>query len=325
MAAASIILGLLILCFTVVDVLFTVLVLGGGAGWQTSLIANKIWNIALRLHKPSSKRSHSLLRLGGPLIILAALFVWVIELCVAWALIFIPSAFKSVVDVTFIDRFLFAGRSIIGRSGNSPSLAVENGGWEVVNWAAGVSGVVLVSVGLAYVLPVLGAVAHKRSIAVTLNTLGRSPKNMQELLGRSRDGQFGLHLLAAVSSLSLSAERHRSYPVLHYFHSKDAHASLAPAVAKVALLLELDEGGERKIDPAVIIPLRRAICDLLEALGRMGLSDFASKTSAVGSKLEPLLVDPLASDANDRGPQVGWLKAYVAFDGWDWKEATGLR
>lgn len=107
----------------------------------------------------------------------------------------VPEAFQDAQGASFGDRIVFAAKTVFGRGGNGPALATVDETWDNVHSVAGLTGVTLVSLGLAYVLPVLGAVAHKRSTAAMINTLGHSLESMQELLDRTGGGQFGQHLL----------------------------------------------------------------------------------------------------------------------------------
>lgn len=317
----SMLLGISVLSFALFDIFMTVLIIGGGAGIQSGFLADRLWRFALRCHDYESDRSHSLLRAVGPVVVLLALAIWVVELCLGWALIFVAQAFKSPDAVDFLDRLVFAGKAIVGRSGNVPELETLDGVWTVMNSIAGTSGVIIVSVGLAYVLPILAAVAHSRSVAASISTLGNTPDDLRALMQDCRADQFQLHLISLVTAISLAAERHRSYPVLHYFHSKDPHASLAPAVAKVAIFLKRDSQGAQTVDPAVARPLNRAILNLLEALGRMGLTRYAQDDNNIdGSALAVIVIDPLAAPPNDGEPSEDWLKAYVRYDGWPWEK-----
>ena len=70
----------------------------------------------------------------------------------------------------------------------------------------------------------------------------------------------------------------------------------------------------------VVKPLTHAIHNLLEALGGLGLDQYARSSSAIDEdKLSRLQVDPNASPPVDRMPSTEWFKAYVQFDGWEWE------
>ena len=318
--------GVVLIGWTLFDAFVTVFLIGGGAGPQSAFVADRLWRGALALHDDSSSRSHSLMRAAGPVILLVVLLAWVLGLVLGWALVFPVRAFEDGASLEFADRLLFAGLAIVGRTGNSPTLAVAGDGWELLNALAGLSGVFIVSVGLASVLPILASVAHKRSIAASVHTLGDSVADMRELGRTPGNSAFELHLVALVSTLALAAEQHRAYPVLHYFHSRDRHAALAPAVAKVSLLLRGDLDGIDKVDATVRRPLERSVSNLIAALSGMGLSRYAHDLADIDDAgLEPIGLDPTEDGAAyDRPVAPAWLEAYVRFDGWDWDEvATG--
>jgi len=267
------------------------------------------------------------MRAVGPGIVLLALATWVFEIVLAWTLIFQPSVFKEPDGVSFSDRFVFAGKSIIGRSGNTPALEVDGAWWEMIQGFAGLTGVVVISVGLAYVLPILAAVAQKRSVASSLHAIGDSVNSMYECGTTDKGKAYHEHLLAMVPQIALSAERHRSYPVLHYFHSSDPHAALAPAVAKVGLLFHADLSELPELTDTVTEPVAHSIHNLLEALGGMGLRRYAREADTIDrDKLNELDIDPRVPPPATRLPNIEWLKAYVQFDGWEWdtiKDETG--
>ena len=230
-----------------------------------------------------------------------------------------PTSFSSS-SATFGDRVAFAGRTIVGRAGNSPALDASSGSWEALHGVAGLSGVTMVSIGLAYVLPILAGVAHKRAVGVYVHSLGNSVDDMRRL-GRSTPGggQFELHLIALTPLIAAAAERHRSYPVLHYFHSTDRHAALAPAIAKIALLIS-DGLDVRDVDQTVTGPLARSVHDLFGALSRMGLVDYAHRRG-LDVDAGHIGVEAL-EHSNYQLPSPAWLEAYVTFDGWEWAEVA---
>jgi len=327
MSALSVGLGAALLLLTLYDVFATVFVIGDGAGPQSRLLADRAWRLALRLHVQGNKRSHSRMRAVGPLIVLLVLGVWVLEIVLGWALVFVPTAFSNAAVAGFDDRLVFAAQAVIGRSGNSPALEVADGGWELLHSLAGLTGVVLVSVGLAYVLPILSSVAHKRSVAASINGLGSTVDEMREL-ARVSGGELpaaealGPHLVAMGNAITLVAERHRAYPVLHYFHSSEYHAAFAPAVAKLALMVRDEPKASVNVHPGVTRLVEQAILDVLEALARVGLSRYAHESEDIDDDgLVNLVIDPSAASSADMpSPTLAWLHAYVQFDGWDWKE-----
>lgn len=344
MSAASIIIGVSIVVWTSFDVFRTVFVIGGGAGFQSGRFSRWVWRGALRVHRPASASSHSLLRAVGPGIVLLLLGIWLAQLILGWALVFIPQAFQIPESAGFSDRLVFAGQSVLGRNGNSPSLAVIDGHWEWIRSIAGATGVFLVSVGLAYVLPILSGVSQKRSVAAMIHMLGEDASRLRRLAATPGGSSFELHLVALAQAISISAENHRSYPVLHYFHSKDRYGSLSHAIAVLAEFLQQDLDGLDKVDDTVTEPLCRAIHNLLEALERLGLREYADINARIDTvRLHPVGVNRLLelsrtgesneSDAMHEAsrtvlgetplPANAWFKSYLMFDGWPWDDVDG--
>jgi len=324
MSTVSILAGVALLCWVVFDVFLTVFAIGGGAGPQTGLLAERAWRLALRLHEPTSARSHSVLRCAGPIILLLILVTWITELIFAWSFIYVPTAFvEDSQPVGFQDRLIFGARMVVGRGTNSTALQPTDGVWDFMNSFGGLTGVTFVSLGLAYVLPVLAGVAHKRSVATHLNTLGNSVESIREMVDEAEGGgQIAWHLETLTTSIATTAERHRSYPVLHYFHSADPHAALAPAMAKLVVLVEGGLPSATSVDATVTRPLARALHDLLGALQHMGLERFALDHPGLArSDLEEVGIEPLSSRITGV-PSIDWMRAYVAFDGWEWAIVT---
>ena len=319
--------GAALLLFALYDVFATVLIIGDGAGPQSRVVADRSWRLAIALHDPDSEGSHSRMRSVGPLIVLLVLTVWVLEFTLAWALVFVPEAFSNGGRAHFDDRLVFAAQTVLGRGGNSPALEVADGGWELLHSLAGLTGVVLVSVGLAYVLPILSSVAQKRSVAASINGIGSSVDEMRELAAAAGGelpaaDALGPHLVTMANQVTLVAERHRAYPVLHYFHSRDYHAAFAPALVKLALLVRDAPEADVRVHPGVSRLVEQSAMDVLEAVARMGLSRYARGRDDIDDDdLVELVIDPSRASAKDMpSPPLAWMRAYVQFDGWGWEE-----
>ena len=318
----SLVVGTSLVLTMLVDLFVTVFLISGGAGPVSGRLAERLWRGALRLHRTDSRRSHSLMRAAGPAIVFAVILLWVVQLTLGWALVFVPEAFAAEREVGFTGRLAFASSAVLGRGGNRPQLETDQG-WELLHSVAGLTGVTLVSLSLAYLLPIIGAVVHKRSIAATVTALGDTVDAMRTTAATAGGGSFELHLIALTPALSWSAERHRAYPVLHYFHSRDRHAALAPAAARLVLLLGHRMPQAEKVDATVVRPLGRALHNLMGALCEMGLADHARRSDGVDrTTIDATGLAP--QDEGDRGPlpAVSLMRSYVRFDGWDWQDVA---
>lgn len=319
-SVVSLVAGLALLVVVLSDLFATVFLLGGGGGRQTSFVATRMWQGALWIHERRSEGSHSRLRAAGPLILLSGILLWIVELTLAWALIHVPEAFDTAEPIAFHDRLVFAAGKVVGRGRNEVELLASDGVWDALGSVAGATGVVIISMTLAYVLPVLDAVTQKRSAASHMHTLGNSVAAMRDMVARSEGGgEIAWHLETLTVMIVGIAERHRAYPVLHYFHSRDPHAALALGVARVTGLVRGGLPGASSVDATVLWPLARALHDLLGAVQSMGLGEFADSHPELDQqRLHEVGIEPLSEPVHEP-PSREWIKAYVLYDGWDWQ------
>ena len=74
----------------------------------------------------------------------------------------------------------------------------------------------------------------------------------------------------------------------------------------------------RGVNATVLIPLARAMHDLLGAMQQMGLDNFAMEHPDFDrEELGRVGIEPMSASIKDM-PSTDWLRAYVAFDGWSW-------
>gem|GEM_PF-3600448 len=245
----------MIIGWTVVDLFGTVFMIAGGASTQTHWIASSLWRAAIAVQNSSSQRSHSLLRAAGPLIVLLAQTIWLLELMLGWALVFVPDASNESGEVDFSDRHVFSASSLVGRGGNTHPLSIVEGIWEVIHIVASATGATLVTVGLTCLLPVLSGVAQRRSVAAAVHMLGSDVDAMRRLAPTQGNGSFELHLISLVPAITTLAEINATNPVLHYIQSKDRHAALAPSLSILVDFLRDREDVNQKVNANVTEPL----------------------------------------------------------------------
>jgi len=79
--------GILLVAFTIIDALWTILWVDGGGGPLSARTTHWTWK-AIKAIFPSDK--HKLLSLAGPLTLTLILLSWVVLLWVGWTLVFGP-------------------------------------------------------------------------------------------------------------------------------------------------------------------------------------------------------------------------------------------
>src|SRR5690606_23492616 len=105
---------------------------------------------------------------AGPLILAATLFAWVALIWAGWAFLFAgdPGSLIDTQDgdpVTWTDRVSYVGFAMFTMG--SGDFSPRDGGWQVATAFTTASGMLFVTMGVSYVLSILGAVATKRSFA----------------------------------------------------------------------------------------------------------------------------------------------------------------
>jgi hypothetical protein len=261
--------GIILIGITAYDMVSTTLMLSGG-GPITGRISAWLWRGALQYHRRTS--SHHLLSRMVWIMLLLVVILWMLTLLVGWSLIFNAYA-DAVVSSTgqpagFWDRVYFAGFALttLGVGDFRPQGPV----WQVVTILAAASGFSAFTLTVGYLLPFVSAGVQKRQLASSIAGLGRTPQ--QILLRAWHGGSFETiqpYAAALAPALSLYAEQHFAYPVLHYLHPEVPSKADALAVAKLDEVLTILEHGltvENPVDPLTFHALRHALTDLLSDL-----------------------------------------------------------
>ena len=266
MPALLICFGVVALVVAGVDVLWTVLAAGSGAGPLTARFSALAWRLALRIGRRREGPRHTLLALFGIAIVVGMLLSWVAVAVVAWTAIF--SASEGAVrdastgqPASLFERGWFVGYSLF-TLGSGPYSAGD-GLWQLAAVTAGASGLVMVTLAIAYLVPVASAVTERRRMAQYVFSLGWTP---EEILIASWTGRgFGSliqHLVALTPMVHLAGEHHLTYPAVDYFHStrEQDSSSLSTVVLDDALtLLRHGVAPDARPDPSALEPLSSAL------------------------------------------------------------------
>ena len=280
MAAALFVVGAVTLVIAGIDVLWTVVAAGSGAGPLTGRLSTLAWQVALRLGRRERGARHGVLAVFGMAIVVGMLVSWVVVASGAWLLI--ASAYEGAVRVAetgepadLLQRAAFVGVNLFTLG--SSDLVGGDGLWQFLPTAIAATGVMALTLGVSYLVPLAAAVADRRQMAEYVLSLGRTPE-LVAVSAWSGDGfgSLGQHLVALTPMVHLAAERHLTYPALAYFHSDrdEASASISVVVLNDALTL-LRQGVEPKasLDRAVLDTLDRSVGAYLEIVGGASISD----------------------------------------------------
>ena len=265
--------GALLVLLTILDLLWTTLWVDGGAGPLSRWATRGLWR-GLRAVGGGSR----LFSLAGPLALVATLLLWIAMLWAGWTLVFAggePSLLDTRADepIDWTGRAWFAAYTLF-TVGNGDFTPVD-GPWQIAAALTAASGMTFVTFAVSYVLSVLSAVASKRSFASGVTGLGESA---EEYVLSGWDGQtfhaLDRPLASAGSELDRLADQHRTYPILHYYHSGRAEAAAALAVAvldEALTVLACGVAAEARPNGAVVKSARSSVRSYLRTLVEAGI------------------------------------------------------
>lgn len=329
-------LGAAIVLAVLYDLGATTISLSAAQGPVSGRVAALVWAIGNR----SRSRRRRLQRLTGPLLLLAMLIGWFVALTAGWTLVFTAEgALTSTAEpdqqssqVRWVDALFFVFGRLVGTG--SSNLEPDEAGWSTAVALLTLSGVILLTLVLAWILPVVAAVVQKRALASKISAIGGTPQGIicQSWTGRDL-GDLNLHLLPLIGEITVLAQRHLAYPVIHYFHSSDDRTAIGPRLAALDESLTIiaatgldDVRCETGLDVSVTRPLRQAISDLLSTMEYVFIdsADATPGPPAIDRLMELGIVDgerapaALAELADELGSRRELLHGYVLHDGWTW-------
>ncbi|QLK26558.1 potassium channel family protein [Natrinema zhouii] len=319
--------GIVILVGAIVDILWTTLWVDGGSGPISGRLTTGVWH---GLRTVSGDRDR-VLSIAGPLILTLTLVMWIGLIWLGWTLIFAshPHALVSTRTGAVADwsgRFYYVAYTMF-TDGNGDYTPLGDV-WEIASAFTTASGMAFVTLGVSYILTVLGAVSDKRSFASTVTGLGKRSEALVRTGWTGEDFQgLDLALESLASELSLLAEQHKSYPILHYYHSEEseqASAVAVPILDEALMLFRYGIPDEQSLDPAIIANGRSSAQSYLETLDE----SFIEPEPAVprAPDLDRLREDDIPTVSDEEFAEAlaevtdrrRHLLAVVEADAWEW-------
>jgi hypothetical protein len=280
-SVALTVLGVVLLLTLVFDVLWTVVASGAGAGPVTGRLSALLWRVALRAGRGPDGPRNRFLAFAGVAVVVVLLVVWILVAWGAWWMIY--SASKGAVRVvedgrpaSLVQRLWFAGDGVFTSTSND--LTTGGGAWRATSVAITATGLIFITLAITYLIPVASAAAERRQLAAYVTSLGPTSEALvTRAWAGDGFGSLAQHFVTLTPMVQLSAQRHLTYPVLHYFHSPTERT--APAVSYVVLdeaitLLRWGVAPEARPDPAAVIPLGEAVGLFLETIRSTFVADF---------------------------------------------------
>lgn len=263
--------GAVVLLAVVVDIIWTTLWVDGGSGPLSARLTTWTWR---GLRRASDGRK--LLSTAGPVILTLTLAMWIGLLWLGWTLLFAggsPALLSTQTGepASWTGRIYYVAYTMF-TNGNG-DYTPASGVWEIASSFTTATGMAFVTLGVSYVLTVLGAVSEKRSFASDVTGLGDRPESFVRTGWDETEeefGELGLSLESLANDLGLLADKHKAYPVLHYYHSEQPSRASAVAVPifdeAMTLIGEGVEPADRP-DPVLVESARSSVDTYLETLG----------------------------------------------------------
>lgn len=314
-------LGLVLVAVTNYDATITTLAPGTAAGPLTRWVGRGLWR---GVHRVADGPASRLLVATGPLALVATLGTWIAVLVAGWSLVFgaLASAELTTPDgapVTVGGAIYFAVTTLFTLG---PGDVVPLGGLgHVLTSLALVNGMVLVTMAITYLVPVVGAVTDRRIQAATLSGYGTTAPAIRTTLAAGAEAYPVDDIVRdAATAIQTTAQRHLTYPVVHFFHSADRETAFAPAVAAFTeAVLALDS--PEHLHEATRRSYLSALDDLL---------DVAEHHLRVAPPAEPPSALPGSTartgDRSASGPDPDLRRRLLAFvedSGWSWADVAG--
>lgn len=325
------ILGAGLLILGTADLAWTTLAPSGGGGPVTARAAHWLWE-AVRPSDPS-RVNHRVLRFTGIGIVIVTLGTWMALVWAGWALV-VHGTGDAVVEATTgapastVERLYFAGTTL---STLGPGdFVAGTPGWRIVSAVMSMSGLGFATLAITYLVPVIGAVTQRRTLALSIDALGSDPHDVVEraCVEGSFEG-FERYLPSLLPELTRLGQQHLAYPILHYMHEMSVEAC---GPVKIAVLDEALTLLTHGLDPdhrprrQAIEPVREAISSVLSTLTTAYI-DTAGEAPPPPS-LEPLRrhgLPVVGDDAfhetlREHASRRRALLAFVQDDGWSWED-----
>ncbi|THE63871.1 two pore domain potassium channel family protein [Salinadaptatus halalkaliphilus] len=261
--------GIVLLLAVIVDILWTTLWVDGGSGPLSGRLSTAVWR---GLRRIATDRNRAL-SLAGPIILVLTLAMWIGLLWLGWTLLFAGGS-PALVSTHTGDPADWTGHVYyvaytMFTNGNG-DYTPTTGTWEIASSFTTATGMAFVTLAVSYVLSVLGAVSEKRSFASDVTGLGERPEAFVRASWHDEDFDgIGLPLESMAADLSLLADQHKSYPILHYYHSESADRASAVAVAILDEALSCYRHGvadDAEPNPPLVTDARSSVDSYLETL-----------------------------------------------------------
>lgn len=238
--------GIIITIWAFIESLWTTIWVDGNSAPVTSRLTTFVWRI-MRLF--INRKNHPLLSLSGPLILFLTIILWISFVWLGWSTIFYSDAnsitAKDNASIKFVDTLWYIASLMftIGNGDYTPNAGI----WKFLSSIVGMSGMLMITLSVTYILQIISAVVNKRSLASQITSIGKTAEDfVKEQWNGEGFGAIELQMQSISSQLATLTEQHLAYPILNYYHSAKFENSLPVATSIYDDALTLIAAGVKK-------------------------------------------------------------------------------
>ncbi|MFN2557942.1 MAG: hypothetical protein ABR592_13940 [Nitriliruptorales bacterium] len=323
--------GAVLLVAVAYDLIRTVFDVGQGGGPLTGRTSKALWWCVLALRRWGF--SHRTVERFGIGVVLSVGVTWLVAMWIGWTFV-LNGTVNALVETgtgrpaSFWERAYFVVTSLFVLGPGEFQGGTT--GWRFVVGGTAVTGLLVVTLSITYLLPVIESASQRRQLAAAISSLGDTPQDIiLSVWNGSNVLELHDHLTTLLPSITAMGQSHLAYPVLHFFHSSTGRTAIAPAIAKLDEALAIIRYGleATERESSSFTAVRRAIGEFLPTLQIFKVGNEVPPTpqldrlrhQGVPVREKEEFTDALEAD-NDRRRL---LLATVQEDGWEWADVTG--
>lgn len=311
------IIGVTILCFVIYDFFFTTLS-GSGAGFLTRFVAFGAQTVVRKL---KGLFGRSVYNFSGLLVNLSVLAVWIMFVWFGLFLVysFDPDAMTNASGrvANWVERLYYTGYILSTLGVGNFKTTTEF--FEIITSLFSFFGFIFFTSSMTYLISVSTAVINKRTLARSIQNLGKDPQQIAEKL-MVMDSSYSMQqILTFQQMVDRHAVNHQAYPVVHFFAHKRQDVCLGLNLTRldeaVNILLSNPDAGGLKQELA---PLRSSLSHFIFHLNQNYTRPFPKKESSKASQVLPYEITNLTNEELDKRRKI--LGGILRNEGFEWKD-----
>lgn len=282
----SVIAGVALLAGVVLDVFSTVFVPRGGPGWVTRRLYRGVWKAWIAIACAGGRRRRRLLAQAGPILLPLTVIMWVVQVVVGFALIYLPFTEDLATPPRGGKADWVSALYVSAYSATTLGVGdvyASTGPLRLLMTFEAAIGFALFTVSITYLLSVYSALQRATSLALAITTFvgRRSGEDGLDVVCRSvstgSESETVTWLGQTMTQLAETSQAQRQYPLIAYFHIPDDHRAPPVALSDLLLLLTVcmsvldpDRHPTLSSSPTIVGAWRSACEFVTNAGGKLG-------------------------------------------------------